>query len=89
MDGSAVNVRVAVRCRPLSSKEITRGCLSIVQVDHNNILISGPTGKIDWEIQTLLFTLLFIMFIPDVHSDPYFVSCIGFRYGYTIIEYNF
>ena len=49
MDGSAVNVRVAVRCRPLSSKEITRGCLSIVQVDHNNILISGPTG-IDWRI---------------------------------------
>ena len=44
-EGEAVNVRVAVRCRPLSSKEIGRGCKAIVSIqDRSNISISGATG---------------------------------------------
>jgi len=35
------NVRVAVRCRPLSSKEIARDCTEIVKITNNNIVISN------------------------------------------------
>ena len=31
-----VNVKVAVRCRPMSQKEIARGCKEIVKVDSIN-----------------------------------------------------
>jgi len=36
------NVKVAVRCRPLSSKEIARGCTEIVKITNNNIVINTP-----------------------------------------------
>ncbi len=37
------NVKVAVRCRPLSSKEIARGCAEIVKITNNNITINTPS----------------------------------------------
>jgi hypothetical protein len=48
MDSGAVNVRVAVRCRPLSSKENARGCKSVVEINGNNIHIAGPTGTVEY-----------------------------------------
>lgn len=53
MDAGAVNVRVAVRCRPLSSKELARGCQSIVQIDGKQVVIRGPTGG-SWQRLCLL-----------------------------------
>lgn len=42
------NVKVAVRCRPLSSKEAARGCAEIVKITNNNITINTP-GEISNE----------------------------------------
>lgn len=41
-----LNVKVAVRCRPMSSKEVSRGCVSIVQVSNGNAIhIDSPGDK--------------------------------------------
>jgi hypothetical protein len=36
-----VNIKVAVRCRPLSSKETARGCRSIVNITDKEVRIMG------------------------------------------------
>ena len=33
------NVKVAIRCRPLSSKEVSRGCSNIVSINGNTVRI--------------------------------------------------
>ncbi len=38
------NVKVAVRCRPMSSKETARGCGSIVTINANSVHIEGVDG---------------------------------------------
>ena len=46
------NVKVAVRCRPLSRKEMDRGCTSIIKINDNSVHIDTPpednssTGKV-------------------------------------------
>ena len=39
------NVKVAVRCRPMSSKETARGCRSIVTITENSVHIEGIDGE--------------------------------------------
>ena len=42
-----LNVAVAVRCRPMSSKELARGCQNIVTVTNGNAIhIDPPSGEI-------------------------------------------
>ncbi|CAM9500239.1 unnamed protein product [Discosporangium mesarthrocarpum] len=41
-EGESSNVRVAVRCRPMSSKETTLGCSSCVETGDNQVVISDP-----------------------------------------------
>jgi hypothetical protein len=36
-----LNVKVAVRCRPMNSKEMARNCINIVNITNNSILIKG------------------------------------------------
>ncbi|CAM9335866.1 unnamed protein product [Ascophyllum nodosum] len=42
IDNESSNVRVAVRCRPLSSKEVAQGCQTIITVENNQISIASP-----------------------------------------------
>jgi hypothetical protein len=42
---TSVNIQVAVRCRPMSSKEIQRGCKSVIDVKYNAIHILDVDGK--------------------------------------------
>ncbi|CAM9240011.1 unnamed protein product [Ectocarpus sp. 12 AP-2014] len=41
--GESSNVRVAVRCRPMSSREKAQGCQAIILVEDNQISITDPT----------------------------------------------
>eukprot|EP01039_Chlorochromonas_danica_P009989 gene9989-11047_t len=50
---SNVNVKVAVRCRPMSRKEMDRGCSNIVQVVDNVLTIKGADGN--YEDKTFTF----------------------------------
>jgi len=43
--GPSTNVRVVVRCRPMSSKEQARECTSIVEIDHNMVHIRSPPDR--------------------------------------------
>lgn len=36
-----INVKVAVRCRPMSSKEVARGCASIVTIAGKSVTVKG------------------------------------------------
>ena len=38
-----VNVKLAVRCRPISGKEISRGCSNIVEILGNSIVVYENT----------------------------------------------
>ena len=40
-----VNVKVAVRCRPMSGKETARGCNSIVEILGNSLVIHSPDSS--------------------------------------------
>ena len=40
-----LNIKVAVRCRPMSSKELTRGCQSIVQITPKTIDIKATESS--------------------------------------------
>lgn len=40
-----VNVKVAVRCRPMSTKEIARGCINIVNIVNNSITVKGTENN--------------------------------------------
>lgn len=40
-----VNVKVAVRCRPMSSKEIARGCTNIVNIIQNSITVKAAESN--------------------------------------------
>jgi outer membrane protein assembly factor BamE (lipoprotein component of BamABCDE complex) len=42
-----VNVKVAVRCRPMSGKEIARGCTTIVEIANNSIVIHSPDTSME------------------------------------------
>ena len=44
MEKKVESVRVAVRCRPMSSKEKTQGCVDVVRVDESRgeIHIQNP-----------------------------------------------
>lgn len=39
------NVRVAVRCRPFSKKEIGNGEVSCVKIEEGQIILTNPTGS--------------------------------------------
>jgi hypothetical protein len=41
MDARDLNVKVAVRCRPMSSKETARGCGNIITINHNKVHIKA------------------------------------------------
>jgi kinesin family protein 1/kinesin family protein 3/17 len=40
-----INVKVAVRCRPMSSKEVARGCNNIVTILQNSVNIKGTESN--------------------------------------------
>ena len=42
-----VNIKVAVRCRPLSTKENARGCRSIVNITDKVVKIVAPDSNHD------------------------------------------
>ena len=45
-DGSSVNVRVAVRARPMSGSETARGSLACVKMGENGrVAIENPKGR--------------------------------------------
>ncbi|KAL1428849.1 hypothetical protein MTO96_002567 [Rhipicephalus appendiculatus] len=46
MSADAENIRVVVRCRPLSEKEQAAGCQDIVTVDtvQGTVLVTNPSG---------------------------------------------
>lgn len=46
MSSDAENIRVVVRCRPLSEKEQAAGCHDIVVVDtvQGTVLVTNPNG---------------------------------------------
>lgn len=52
-----VNVRVAVRCRPMSSKETARGCHNIIDVQGSSITIRSPDSN--HEDQTFTFNFVY------------------------------
>lgn len=46
MTGKSVNVKVAVRCRPLSKTETQKGAQEIIRVeDHKTVYVDGPNPK--------------------------------------------
>ena len=45
MSGMDLNVKVAVRCRPMSSKETARGCQSIILISGTKITINGVDAQ--------------------------------------------
>jgi hypothetical protein len=45
MSGMDLNVKVAVRCRPMSSKETARGCQSIILISGSKITINGVDAQ--------------------------------------------
>jgi hypothetical protein len=45
MSGMDLNVKVAVRCRPMSSKETARGCQNIILISGTKITINGVDAQ--------------------------------------------
>lgn len=62
-----VNVRVAVRCRPLSQKEIARGCIEIVKMTTNSVHIDS----IDTQKPERDFTFDFCYFTNSTQDQVY------------------
>eukprot|EP01038_Epipyxis_sp_PR26KG_P015951 gene15951-21644_t len=64
-----LNVKVAVRCRPMSSKEITRGCVNVVEIVSNSIRIK--TSDKDHEDKDFTFDYCYDSSISqqDVYKD--------------------
>jgi kinesin family protein 1 len=42
MASSAGNIVVAVRCRPLNSREITRGAKGLIRIINNQVMLDAP-----------------------------------------------
>ena len=66
-----LNVQVAVRCRPMSSKEVARGCVNIVDIrgdKGNSILIKGGGSNEDKEF-TFDHCYKFDCTQQDVYND--------------------
>lgn len=42
---TSTNVKVAIRCRPMSSKETARNCTSIVDIEERSVCIRSPPDK--------------------------------------------
>jgi hypothetical protein len=40
----STNVQVAVRCRPMSSRELARGCGTIIEINDNSVHVEGAEG---------------------------------------------
>ena len=38
-----LNVKVAVRCRPMSSREVGRGCKSIINMHEKSVKVGSPS----------------------------------------------
>ena len=55
----ASNVRVAVKCRPLNSKEISLNCEEVVEFHENTILIKNPE---DSHQVFIIFYYFFVIF---------------------------
>jgi hypothetical protein len=51
-----INVKVAVRCRPMSSKELTRSCLNIVAIQNNAITVKCPPDEKTTNHEDKMFT---------------------------------
>lgn len=39
------NIKVAVRCRPMSNSEVKRGCDSVIQMKDNTVTINAKNAK--------------------------------------------
>lgn len=60
-----LNVKVAVRCRPMNSKEINRGNVSIVKMTNNTVTIT------DKENAQKDFTFDYCYFIDSTQEEVY------------------
>ena len=66
-----MNVQVAVRCRPLSSKEISRGCSEIVEMTDKTVSITAPPGaRVDGDREKS-FTFDFCYFTDSKQDQVY------------------
>ncbi|KAI9008854.1 hypothetical protein CLU79DRAFT_776037 [Phycomyces nitens] len=52
---SGGNIKVVVRCRPLNSREIARGAVSLVRMEGNQTIIRKPPGKEGEDIKAFTF----------------------------------
>jgi hypothetical protein len=90
-----VNVQVAVRCRPLSSREISRGCESVIVLDtvsRKSITVRSPDGSGSVPDKTFSFDFCFAASVPQetVYNDlgkPIVVKAIE-GYNGTIFAYG-
>lgn len=61
------NVKVAVRCRPLSRKEVDRGCTSIVDINGKTITIRG----VDSRQEEKMFTFDYVYGVDSTQQAMY------------------
>lgn len=88
-------MQVAVRCRPLSSREISRGCESIITLDtvgRNTITVRSPDGSGSVPDRTFSFDFCFAASVPQevVYNDlgkPIVVKALE-GYNGTIFAYG-
>ncbi|CAM9767647.1 unnamed protein product [Choristocarpus tenellus] len=92
MDGESSNVRVAVRCRPMSSKEQTLGCSCCIQIDNGQVSIIDPdaAGKRDPKCFSYDFAYDWTSTQEEVHQNlgaPIVVRALQ-GYNATIFAYG-
>lgn len=72
MSSDAENIRVVVRCRPLSDKEQAAGCQNIVEVDtvQGTLLVSNPHGS-HGDVPPKLFTFDTVFGLESKQMEVY------------------
>lgn len=63
-----VNIKVAIRCRPMSGNEIKRGCESVVLIKDNSISVRPKNGK---ESETKSFTFDHCYYMDTTQDQVY------------------
>lgn len=63
-----VNIKVAVRCRPMSNSEIKRGCESVVKIADKTVSIKAKNAK---DSETKTFTFDFCYYTDTTQAQVY------------------
>ena len=66
-----LNVKVAVRCRPMSSREQTRGCGECIAMEGKSVTISKPAGQESQGDEDKTFSFDFCYFTDSKQDDVY------------------